>query len=144
MAAAQPAPVAAAEPSAVDGAPDHPNGGAAGTRADGLIAFEGILRAVPVIFRFPERERPISDEEAGWLLGQLRAARELTAAAASVAAKLEQSLEAGASLQATLEEQRELLAALERGAARPRSGPLRSLEVELHAAVFSARYRSAG
>jgi hypothetical protein len=99
---------------------------------------------VAVIFRFPERERPISDEEAGWLLGQLRAAQEFTAAAASVAAKLEQSLEAGAPLQTTREERRELLAALERGAARPRSGELRSLEVELHAAVFSEGYRSQG
>jgi hypothetical protein len=97
---------------------------------------------VTVIFRFPERERSISDEEAAWLLGQLRAARELTAAAASVAAMLEQSFEGGSSLQTTLEERRELLAALERGAARPRSGALRSLEVELHAAVFSERYRS--
>ena len=94
-----------------------------------------------VIFRFPERERSISDEEAAWLLGQLRAARELTAAAASVAAKLEQSFEGGSSLQTTLEERRELLAALERGAARPRSGQLRTLEVELHAAVFSEGYR---
>jgi hypothetical protein len=55
---------------------------------------------VTVIFRFPERERPISDEEAAWLLGQVRAARELTAAAASVAAKLEQSFEGGSSREA--------------------------------------------
>jgi hypothetical protein len=61
--------------------------------------------------------------------------------AASVAAKLEESLEAGTPLQTTLEERRELLAALERGAARPRSGELRTLEVELYAAV-SERYRS--
>ena len=44
---------------------------------------------VVVIFRFPQLERPISNEEAGWLLGQLRSAREFTAPAASAAAKLE-------------------------------------------------------
>jgi hypothetical protein len=44
---------------------------------------------VVVIFRFPQLERPISNGEAGWLLGQLRAAREFTATAASVAANLE-------------------------------------------------------
>jgi hypothetical protein len=93
---------------------------------------------VTVSFRLPDGDRSISEEEARWLLGQVRTARELTEAAASVATKLERTIDSGAPIETSVAEKRELVDAFERGAGRPRSHDLRGLEVALHAALVSA------
>ena len=82
----------------------------------------------------------VSDDEARWLVGQLRMARELNPAAAAVAAKIAQGLDGSGGVEATLAETRELVEALERGSGKPRSRELRMLEIGLHAAVYSQTY----
>jgi hypothetical protein len=48
---------------------------------------------VAITFRFAGQDRTLSSDEAHWLLGHVRTARELSPAAAAVAAKIEQGLE---------------------------------------------------
>ncbi len=91
-------------------------------------------------FRFSGQDRTLNSDEARWLLGQVRSARELTPAAAAVAAKIEQGLEKNGAVETTLMEKRELIKALERGSTKPRSHELRSLEIGLHTAVYAEAY----
>jgi hypothetical protein len=84
-----------------------------------------------VTFRVGGRDHAISDEEAGWLLGEIRLVRTIDKAGASVAAKIEEALEGGSTIALTSAEKRELLDALDRGRARPRSDEFRLLEIDL-------------
>jgi len=95
---------------------------------------------VAITFRFAGQNRTLSSDEAHWLLGQVRTARELTPAAAAVAAKIEQGLEENGVVETTLTEKRELIEALERGSTKPRSHGLRTLEIGLHTAVYAETY----
>jgi hypothetical protein len=95
---------------------------------------------VAITFRFAGQNRTLSSDEAHWLLGQVRTARELTPAAADVAAKIEQGLEENGVVETTLTEKRELIEALERGSTKPRSHELRTLEIGLHTAVYAETY----
>ncbi|MBA3734727.1 MAG: hypothetical protein H0W90_05955 [Actinobacteria bacterium] len=96
-----------------------------------------------ITFRFSAQDRTISSDEARWLLGQVRTARELTPAAAAVAAKIDQALDENGGVETTLTERRELIEALERGSTKPRSHELRSLEIALHTAVYAETYLKA-
>lgn len=91
-------------------------------------------------FCFSGQAWTVSSDEARWLLGQLRTAREFTPAAAAVAAKIEQGLDENGGVETTLPECRELVEALERGSGKPRSRELRMLEIGLHAALYSQTY----
>lgn len=93
-----------------------------------------------ITFRFAGQDRTLSSDEAHWLLGHVRTARELTPAAAAVAAKIEQGLEENGVVETTLTEKRELIEALERGSTKPRSHELRTLEIGLHTAVYAETY----
>jgi hypothetical protein len=95
---------------------------------------------VTFTFCFSGQAWTVSSEEARWLLGQLRTAREFTPAAAAVAAKIEQGLEQEGAVETSLPESRELIEALERGSGKARSRQLRMLEIGLHAAVYSKTY----
>jgi hypothetical protein len=95
---------------------------------------------VAITFRLPGEDLSLSRDEARWLLGQVRTAREPTAVAAAVAAKIEQALEQSGPVETTLIEWRELIEALERGSSKPRSHELRSLEIGLHTAVYAETY----
>jgi len=66
---------------------------------------------VAITFRFAGQDRTLSSDEAHWLLGHVRTARELTPAAAAVAAKIEQGLEENGVVETTLTEKRELIEA---------------------------------
>ena len=93
-----------------------------------------------VTFSFEDEERTINEEDARWLLGQVRSAPVLTEAASSAAAKVSDAISEGRGVETTLAERRELIEALERGAARPRSGELRRLEIALRTAVYAETY----
>jgi hypothetical protein len=95
---------------------------------------------VAITFCFSGQDWTLTGDEARWLLGQVRTARELTPAAAAVAAKIEQGLEKDGAVETTVTEKRELIEALERGSTRPRSHELRSLEIGLHTAVYAETY----
>jgi hypothetical protein len=95
---------------------------------------------VAITFCFSGQDWTLTGDEARWLLGQVRTARELTPAAAAVAAKIEQGLEKDGAVETTVTEKRELIEALERGSTRPRSHELRSLEIALHTAVYAETY----
>ena len=95
---------------------------------------------VALTFCFSGQAWAVSSDEARWLVGQLRTAREFTAAAAAVAARIEQGLEQEGAVETSLAESRELIEALERGSGKPRSRELRMLEIGLHAAVYSKTY----
>jgi hypothetical protein len=95
---------------------------------------------VAITFRFAGQDRTLSSDEARWLLGQVRTARELTSAAAAVTAKIEQALEENGVVETTLTENHELIEALERGSTKPRSHELRTLEIGLHTAVYAETY----
>lgn len=93
-----------------------------------------------VTFRFSDVNRSISTDEALWLVGQLRAARELAPAAAAIADRIAAAIDHEAAIDPTLDENRELIDALERGARKPRSLSLRQLEVELHTTLYAEGY----
>jgi hypothetical protein len=95
---------------------------------------------VTIRLHFSGQDWALSGEDARWLLAQIRAARELAPAAADVAAKIEQALEEDGLVETSLVEKRELIEALERGATKPRSHELRSLEIGLHTAVYAETY----
>jgi hypothetical protein len=95
---------------------------------------------VAITFRFAGQDRTLSSDQAHWLLGQVRTARELTPAAAAVAAKIEQGLKENGVVETTLTEKRELIEALERGSMKPRPHELRTLEIGLHTAVYAETY----
>jgi hypothetical protein len=93
-----------------------------------------------VTFTFADEERTINEEDARWLLGQVRTAPVLTDAASGAVAKLSDAISEGRAVETTLAEKRELIEALERGAARPRSAELRRLEIALRTAVYAETY----
>jgi CHAD domain-containing protein len=93
-----------------------------------------------VTFTFADEERAITEEDARWLLGQVRTAAVLTEAASSAVAKLSEAISEGRGVETTLAERRELIDALERGGSKPRSAELRRLEIELRAAVYAETY----
>jgi hypothetical protein len=95
---------------------------------------------VTIVLRFSGQDWALSSADARWLLGQIRAARELAPAASDVAAKIDQALEEDGLVETSLVEQRELIEALERGAIKPRSHELRSFEIGLHTAVYAETY----
>jgi hypothetical protein len=96
-----------------------------------------------VTFTFADEERTITEEDARWLLGQVRSAPVLTEAASSAAAKLSDAIATGRGVETTLAERQELIEALERGAAKPRSAELRRLEIELRTAAYAETSRGA-
>jgi hypothetical protein len=93
-----------------------------------------------VTFTFGDEARSIDEEDARWLLGQVRSAPVLTEAASSAMAKVSDAISAGRAVETTLAERGELIDAFERGAAKPRSGELRRLEIGLRTAVYAETY----
>lgn len=93
-----------------------------------------------VAFAFPTLSRRISEEEAAWLVGQLRSGRELSEAAAVLASRIEHASGQEEVLETSLEEKRALVAALDRGSRKARSRELRLLEIDLHTALYSETY----
>jgi hypothetical protein len=87
---------------------------------------------VPLVFVFADAERGLSDDDARWLISELRAADEEGAA---LARRLQEAESTGEAVETTLAEKRTLLQVFERST-RARGLPLRSVEVALHEAIF--------
>jgi hypothetical protein len=94
---------------------------------------------VQLIFKLGEQQYRVSDDDGRWLIEQLRLAVG-SAPAESAAEKLTHALDEGRPIETTLDEKRELVGVLERGAGKPRSTELRRFEVEVRTIVYAERY----
>lgn len=111
-------------------------GGGTGSPAPALLPRE----MGTVTFTFADQDRTITEEDARRLLGQVRTAPVLTEPASSAVAKLSEAISQGSGVETTPAEKHELIAALERGASKPRSAELRRLEIELRTALYAETY----